>query len=113
MVDEEEKRVLKDRMLRGEKTINVRDLPETLKNEIFALLKECELNENDEIIDWLFFDLFSLIMTNGNLRYSLSICILEEKLKETDRNFELDKFWEWLEEKDKRYWKFFKIMLLD
>jgi hypothetical protein len=113
MVREEEKRVLKERLLWGETSINVRELPETLKNEIFNLLKECEINENDEIIDWLYFDVFFLITTDGNLRYSLSIGDLEEKIKEIDKNFELGKFWKWIGEKDKRYWKFFKIMLLD
>lgn len=109
---EEEKEILKERLLRGEKRINVRDLPEDLRNEIFKLLNECGINENDEITRWLYFDVFSLIMDTG-LKYSLSIGDLEEKIKEIDKNFELDKFWEWIEEKDKRYWKFFKIMLLD
>jgi hypothetical protein len=110
---EEDKRFLKERLLRGEKIISVRELPESLKNEIFVLLNECGIKENDTIIEWLYFDVFSLIGTDGNLRYSLSIGTLEEKIKEIDKNFELDRFWDWLEEKDKRYWKFFKIMLLD
>ncbi len=112
-MDEGEKKILKERMLRGEKMINIREFPESLKSAVFGLLKECGINENDEIIDWLYFDVFSLMMTDGNLRYSLSIGDLEEKIKETDKNFELDKFWEWIEQNDKRYWKFFKIMFLD
>jgi hypothetical protein len=109
---EDEKEILKDRLLRGEKMINVRDLPSDLRNEIFKLLNECGIKEDEEIISWLYFDVFSLI-NNAGLKYSLSIGDLEEKIKEVDKNFDLEKFWEWLEEKDKRYWKFFKIMLLD
>jgi hypothetical protein len=111
-MNEEEKIFLKERLLRGERKLNLRELPHSLKNEMFGLLNECGINENDEIINWLYFDVFSLIMDTG-LKYSLSIGELEEKIKEIDKNFELDKFWEWLETKDKRYWKFFKIMFLD
>jgi hypothetical protein len=111
-MNEEDKQNLKQRLEKNERKINVRELPENLKNEIFNLLYECGIKDNDEIIDWLYFDVFSLIV-DGNLRYSLSIGDLEEKIKEIDKSFELDKFWEWIEEKDKRYWKFFKIMFCD
>ena len=112
-MNEEEKIVLKQKLLRGARKINVRELPESLKNEMFGLLNECEINERDEMIDWLYFDVCSLINTDGNLKYSLSIEDLEEKIKNVDNNFDLDKFWEWLEERDKRYWKFFKMIFLD
>ncbi|MFZ8801638.1 MAG: hypothetical protein ACO2PO_01395 [Candidatus Calescibacterium sp.] len=112
MMKEEEKEILKELLLRGEKRINARDLPADLRNEIFKLLNECGIKEDEEIISWLYFDVFSLI-NNVSLKYSLSIGALEEKIKEVDKNFDFEKFWEWLEEKDKRYWKFFKIMLLD
>jgi hypothetical protein len=111
-MNEEEKNFLKERLLNGERKINFRELPPSLKNEMFSLLNECGINENDEIISWLYFDVFSLIMDTG-LKYSLSIGDLEEKIKEIDKNFELEKFWEWIEAKDKRYWKFFKIIFLD
>jgi hypothetical protein len=110
-MNEEEKEILKRMLLQDKKKISIRELPGDLKREIYDLLSECEIKEDEEIINWLYFDVFSLLATDGNLKYSLSIGDLEEKIKEIDKNFELDKFWEWIEEKDKRYWKFFKIML--
>ena len=113
MMSEEEKDTIKQRLLRGEREINVRELPTSLRSEIFDLMKECGIDEDEMIVDWLYFDVCALIETGGNLRYSLSIETLEEKMKEVDRSFELDNFWEWLEKRDKRYWNFFKLLLFD
>jgi len=113
MMSEEEKETIKQRFLKGEREINVRELPESLRSEVFDLLKECGIDEDEVIVDWLYFDVWALIETGGKLRYSLSVGSLEEKIKEVDRSFDLDNFWEWVEKKDKRYWKFFKLLLFD